>query len=236
MIIARKYKLKVIEDNAESIGGKYKGKRLGAIGDISTLSFYANKIITCGEGGAVLTNSKKIADRSYLLRDHGWLKTSDPIKRYIHLDLGYNYRMTNMQAAVGYSQLQIISKILKKRKKMLSTYTKFLSKIDKIKMRTYQNWCSPVNWLVTITIIQKNLRNKLLKFLNKSGIDARAMIKPVHQAYHFKKRFNRNNFKNSVYISNNSIHLPSFSHINAQEIRFICRKIEFFFSSKRRSN
>ena len=104
MKIARKYNLKVIEDNAESIGGKYKGKKLGTIGDVATLSFYANKIITSGEGGAVLTNSKKIAEKCYILRDHGMTKTSDPIRRYIHLDLGYNYRMTNMQAAVGFSQ------------------------------------------------------------------------------------------------------------------------------------
>ena len=114
MKIARKYNLKVIEDNAESIGGKYKGKKLGTIGDVATLSFYANKIITSGEGGAVLTNSKKIAEKCYVLRDHGLSRSSDRIKRYIHLDLGYNYRMTNMQAAVGFSQLEIINQILKK--------------------------------------------------------------------------------------------------------------------------
>ena len=101
MKIARKYSLKVIEDNAESIGGKYKGRKLGTIGDVATLSFYANKIITSGEGGAVLTNSKKIAEKCYVLRDHGTNRTSDPIRKYIHIDLGYNYRMTNMQAAVG---------------------------------------------------------------------------------------------------------------------------------------
>ena len=111
--IAKKYKLKIIEDNAESIGGRYKGKKLGTIGDLATLSFYANKIITCGEGGAVITNSEIIAKRCYMLRDHGMTKTLDPIKRYKHLDLGYNYRMTNMQAAVGFSQLETINKTLK---------------------------------------------------------------------------------------------------------------------------
>ena len=84
MKIARKYNLRVIEDNAESIGGKYKGKKLGTIGDLATLSFYANKIITSGEGGAILTNSKKIAEKCYVLRDHGMFRTSHPIKRYTH--------------------------------------------------------------------------------------------------------------------------------------------------------
>ena len=229
--IARKYNLKIIEDNAESIGGKYKGKRLGTLGDVATLSFYANKIITCGEGGAVITNSKKIAEKCYLLRDHGWLKTSDPIKRYIHLELGYNYRMTNMQAAIGYSQMEIINEILKKREKFLSIYTKYLSKIDEIKMRSYENWCSPVNWLVTIHILKKNLRNKLLKFLLKSGIDARAMINPVHQAYHFKNKFDKKDFKNSISTSKNSIHLPSATNLNKYKIRFICNKIKKFFNN-----
>ena len=113
--IAKKYKLKIIEDNAESIGGRYKGRKLGTIGDLATLSFYANKIMTTGEGGAVITNSKVIADRCYMLRDHGMTKTSDPIKRYTHLDLGYNYRMTNMQAAVGFCQLETFNITLKSR-------------------------------------------------------------------------------------------------------------------------
>ena len=127
--ISEKYNLKIIEDNAESIGARYKGKLLGTFGDLATLSFYANKIMTTGEGGAVITNSKVIAERCYMLRDHGMTKTSDPIKRYTHLDLGYNYRMTNMQAAVGFSQLESINKILKIRNKQIREYKKHLSKI-----------------------------------------------------------------------------------------------------------
>ena len=217
MKIAKKYNLRVIEDNAESIGGKYKGKKLGTIGDVATLSFYANKIITSGEGGAVLTNSKKI---------------SDPIKKYIHLDLGYNYRMTNMQAAVGFSQLEIINKILKKRNNQMLLYKKYLSQISDIKVRTFKNWCSPVHWMATITVSKKNLRNKLIYFLFKEGVDARPMIFPVHQAYHFKKYFKDKNFKNSINISKNSLHLPSSTHLSESDIKFICNKVKLFFSRK----
>jgi len=229
MKIARKYNLKVIEDNAESIGGKYKGKKLGTIGDVATLSFYANKIITSGEGGAVLTNSKKIAEKCYILRDHGMIKTSDPIRRYIHLDLGYNYRMTNMQAAVGFSQLEIINKILKKRNTQMLLYEKYLSKISEIKVRSFKNWCSPVHWMMTITVNKKNLRNKLIYFLFKEGVDARAMVNPVHQAYHFKKYFINKDFKNSINISKNSLHLPSSTYLSLKQIKFICNKIKLFF-------
>ena len=229
MKIAKKYNLRVIEDNAESIGGKYKGKILGTIGDVATLSFYANKIITSGEGGAVLTNSKKIAAKCYLLRDHGMSRSSDPIKRYIHLDLGYNYRMTNMQAAVGFSQLEIINKVLKKRNAQMLLYKKHLSKISEIKIRSFKNWCSPVHWMTTITINKKNLRNKLIYFLFKEGVDARPMVNPVHQAYHFKKYFINKDFKNSINISKNSLHLPSSTYLSLKQIKFICNKIKLFF-------
>ena len=229
MKIARKYNLKVIEDNAESIGGKYKGKKLGTIGDVATFSFYANKIITCGEGGAVLTNSKKIAEKCYILRDHGMLKTSDPIRRYIYIELGYNYRMTNMQAAVGFSQLEIIDVVLKKRNSQMLLYKKHLSQINEIKVRSFKNWCSPVHWMTTITIIKKNLRNKLIYFLLKKGVDARPMINPVHQAHHFKNYFSDKNFKNSINVSKNSIHLPSSTSLKKSEIKFICNKVKLFF-------
>ena len=226
--IAKKYNLKVIEDNAESIGGKYKGRMLGTIGDVSTLSFFANKIITTGEGGAIITNSKKIADKCYILRDHGMSKE----KKYYHIDLGYNYRMTNMQAAIGYSQIKILNKILKIRSKQLLIYKKYLSKIKEIELRSYKKWSTPIHWLTTVTINKKNLRNKLIKFLNKSGIDARQMINPVHQAKHFKKYFNKKNYKNSINISNRTMHLPSSTNLKEKEIKLICKKIYTFFKKK----
>tara|TARA_Y100000590_G_scaffold135594_1_gene155168 strand:- start:37622 stop:38728 length:1107 start_codon:yes stop_codon:yes gene_type:complete len=228
MKIARKYNLKVIEDNAESIGGKYRGKKLGTIGDVTTLSFYANKIITTGEGGAILTNSKKIAEKCAILRDHGMSKK----QRYLHVDLGYNYRMTNMQAAIGLSQIEIFNKILEKRNFQILKYSEYLSEIEQIKLRSFKKWCSPVHWLTTITLLKKNLRNKLIKFLIKNGVDARPMINPVHKAHHFKKYFNSKEFKNSIEISKNSIHLPSSTLLKEKEIKFICKKIKLFFNKK----
>ena len=225
MKIARKYNLKVIEDNAESIGGKYRGKKLGTIGDVTTLSFYANKIITTGEGGAILTNSKKIAEKCAILRDHGMSKK----QRYLHVDLGYNYRMTNMQAAIGLSQIEVFNKILEKRNFQILKYGQYLSQIEQIKLRSFKKWCTPVHWLTTITLLKKNLRNKLIKFLIKNGVDARPMINPVHQAYHFKKHFSSKEFKNSIEISKNSIHLPSSTLLKEKEIKFISKKIKLFF-------
>ena len=227
--IAKKHRLKIIEDNAESIGGKYKGKKLGTIGDVATLSFFANKIITTGEGGAILTNSNKIANSCLILRDHGMSK----VKKYLHVDLGYNYRITNLQAAVGLSQMEIISKILKKRSDQLLLYKKYLSNISEIKLRSYKSWCYPVHWLTTVTILKKNMRNKLLIFLKKSGIDARAMINPVHEAYHFRKLFKKSEYLNSYKTSKNSLHLPSSTNLNEKKIKFICEKLRYFFKNKK---
>ena len=230
MQIAKKYNLKVIEDNAESIGGKYKGKILGSIGHVSTLSFYANKIITTGEGGAVLTNSKVVADKARLLRDHAFSQTKDIIKRYNHDYLGYNYRMTNLQAAVGVSQLESINKILKRRKFIENKYNKKLNFLKEIEMRSYKKWCTPVSWLIALRLKTKNqkMRNRLIHFLQSKGIDARPMVKPVHEARHFKKMFNKKNYLNSISQSMFSFHLPSSPNLSNDKINYICNQLRLF--------
>jgi perosamine synthetase len=230
MQIAKKYNLKVIEDNAESIGGKYKGKILGSIGHVSTLSFYANKIITTGEGGAVLTNSKVVADKARLLRDHAFSQTKNIIKRYNHNYLGYNYRMTNLQAAVGVSQLESIDKILKRRKFIENKYNKKLNFLKEIEMRSYKKWCTPVSWLIALRLKTKNkkMRNRLIYFLQSKGIDARPMVKPVHEARHFKKMFNKKKYLNSISQSMFSFHLPSSPNLSNDKINYICNQLRIF--------
>ena len=112
MRIARKYNLIVIEDAAEAHGAEYKGKRIGSLGRLSCFSFYGNKVITCGEGGMIVTSDKKIADRCRRLKNLGFLKE----KRYWHEELGFNYRMTNIQAALGLAQFEQIERYIKMRR------------------------------------------------------------------------------------------------------------------------
>jgi len=104
MKIAKKYNLYIIEDAAEAHGAEYKNKKVGSFGDISCFSFYANKIITTGEGGMLLTNDEKIYERAKILKDMAFIKK----RRFLHYEIGYNYRMTNMQAAIGLAQLERI--------------------------------------------------------------------------------------------------------------------------------
>jgi len=225
MQISAKHKLKIIEDNAECIGGKYKNKLLGTIGDVATLSFFGNKIITTGEGGAVLTNNKEIAERCKMLRDHGM----SPNKKYLHLDLGYNYRMTNMQAAIGLSQVENLNLILNLRTKQMENYYTLLSNISEISLRKFSNWCTPAHWLMTIMLESRIMRNNFIEFMANQGVECRPMINPVHQALHFKDKFNGNDFPNSEYVSSISVHLPSSTNLSFSDMQYISDKIKEFF-------
>ena len=222
--IKKKYNLKLIEDNAESIGGKFKKKLNGTMGDLSTLSFFANKIITTGEGGAVLTNNKNLYLNCLEMRDHGMSIK----KRYFHKMLGFNYRMNNMQAAIGLTQIKEIKSILKKRKKQMKDYYKLLSKNRNYSVRKFENWCTPVHWLTTITLKKKNLRQKLLKYLKDNKIDARQMVNPINDSIHIKKLIKKK-FYHSDKVSKNSIHLPSSLNLTTKEISYIVNKLNNFF-------
>ena len=123
--LAKKRNLKVIEDCAEAHGAEYKGKKVGCFGDVSCFSFFGNKIITTGEGGMCLTNSNEVNDKLRVLRDHGMNKA----KRYWHDMIGYNYRMTNLQAAIGCAQLERINDILSLRQKIDNNYNMILKNI-----------------------------------------------------------------------------------------------------------
>ena len=225
--IARKYKLKIIEDNAESIGAYYKKKLLGTIGDISTLSFFSNKILTTGEGGAIITNNKKIADYCKLMRDHGM----SPKKKYKFIDLGFNYRMTNLQAAVGCSQIDDVTKILKKRNKQLENYKKYLKYSKFFYIKKNRKWCKPVHWLTTLILSSAKERKKFILYLKTNNVEARPMITPIHQAKHFKKLniYKPYELKNSNFYSTRGVHLPSATSLSLKKIKFICKKINRYF-------
>mgnify|MGYP001183143316 CR=1 FL=1 len=225
--LSKKYNFKIIEDNAESLGARYKGKIAGSLGDVSTLSFFGNKIITTGEGGAILTNNKKIYKNCLLMRDHGMSKE----KKYFHKVLGFNYRMTNMQAALGYSQMLRINKILSIRNKQFDNYKKYLKNNKSLKIRSFKKWCKGVHWLTTIHLKNKKIKYELQDWLKKNGVETRPMIFPVNFAKHIKKII-KQKFNNAAFISECSIHLPSGIDLSEKKIRYICKKINSFLEKK----
>ena len=179
--IAEERDLYLIEDCAESIGAKFQGKRVGSIGTISCFSFYGNKIITTGEGGMCLTDDKDLEARMKMLRDHGM----SPTKRYWHEVVGYNYRMTNIQAALGLSQLSKIGRILDKKIEIARIYHQNLP--EKIAMYTENEFSESVFWLFSILSRSKSEKQLILDALERNGYETRPFFYPVHSMPPYSK-------------------------------------------------
>lgn len=177
--VASRYNLSVIEDAAEAHGALYKGRKAGNLGSMGCFSFYGNKTITTGEGGMIVTDNAKLAEKLKLLRDHGMSSE----QRYLHTILGYNYRMTNLQAALGVAQLGKIDSLLHAKNQVAEKYNKLLKNIPGIKLPTNNEWALRSTWLYTITvdkdIFGKN-RDQLMAFLDSCDIDTRPTFPPMH--------------------------------------------------------
>lgn len=211
------YGIPIIEDNAEAPGGCYRDKILGSFGKVSCFSFFANKILTTGEGGMVLTNDEKLYYKLRELRDHGMSRH----KRYLFVALGFNYRMTNMQAALGIAQLERFEKILEQRQRQEELYKHMLSGNDSFSIRPQQPWSQSVHWLMTVQLNISGVRDALLERLKEKGIDCRQMIHPVHDAQHFKQHYVDREYPISKQVSYNSLHLPSSTQLTEEQIEWI---------------
>lgn len=187
--IAKKHKLHVIEDAAEAHGaevrtGKGVWKKVGSIGDVGCFSFYGNKIITTGEGGMVVTSNKKLYEYMRVLRDHG----QDPNKRYYHRVIGFNYRMTNMQAAIGVAQLERIDSFLAKKREIAASYKVALEGIAGVTCMKEAPWAKSAYWMFGILVDSPYIlsRDKLLAHLSKNGVESRPFFYPVHMLPPYK--------------------------------------------------
>jgi len=225
MAIAKKHNLVVIEDAAEAHGGTYKGKKCGSIGDISCFSFYANKIITTGEGGMVLTNNDLWAKSARKLKD---LCHSDA-KRFIHDRIGYNYRLTNLQAAIGLGELGQIDKYLKHKSWMANYYNELLADIPGIKIPTTHPGVKNVFWVYAILLDPKKFgidKNTLRQKLQEKGIGTRDFFYPPEEQPALRGIINNNEkFPNTKYASENGLYLPSGLAITKTQIKYVVTTI-----------
>ena len=225
MNVAKKKNIKIIEDAAEVIGLKYKNRMCGSFGDISTFSFYANKHITTGEGGMIVTNKKDIYEKCKSLRNLSFSKSY--FDRYNHDDIGWNYRMTNMQAALGCGQLKSINKIVKRKREIGNLYYKNLKRNKHLLFQENKNSYSKNIYWVFGVLLKKNSRSKrdfLMRALLKNKIDTRPFFLSMNKQKIFKKMkiFSKSKMPNSEYLSNNGFYLPSGLGISDSEIRYVC--------------
>jgi perosamine synthetase len=169
LALAHKYNLKVVEDAAEAHGALYKGRRVGGLGDVGIFSFYGNKIITTGEGGCVVTNDPGVAERIKLLKNHGM----DPQRRYWHPVVGYNYRLTNLQAALGLAQLERIEEFIRRKRQIARWYRECLAGYDGLTMNPEASWAKSVFWMNCVLVRKLRSweeRDLLMSNLGQYGI------------------------------------------------------------------
>ncbi len=218
--VADKYNLKVIEDAAEAHGAVYKGKMVGSLSDVSCFSFYGNKIITTGEGGICLTNDADLADRLRFLKDHGMSKD----KRYWHPEIGFNYRLTNIQAAIGLAQLENIDLIISRKRKNAALYNSFFKDVEGITIPPEKDWARNVYWMYSILVDNsfKYARDEVISRLNENGIDTRPFFYPLHQMPPY---FTTEKFEVSDKLSRQGINLPSSVKLNEEDIERIASVI-----------
>lgn len=178
MEIARRYKLIVIEDCAESHGATCRGKMTGGFGDMGCFSFYANKVITTGEGGMVVTSDDRLAERLRLFRNLGFTQP-----RFRHEVAGFNFRMTGYQAAMGVAQLDRIERVISEKRRVGQTYRRYLSGIAGVELPTEKEWARNVYWMYGIVVNPPYplTRDQLAERLRESGIDTRTFFCPMNQ-------------------------------------------------------
>ena len=225
--IKKKYKIYLIEDCAESLGSYYKKKHSGNFGDISTFSFYGNKTISTGEGGMVCTNNHKLARLVFKLKTQG-LKSNQ--KLYYHDIIGYNYRMTNVCAAIGLSQINQIKKILKRKKEIYNKYLEGFKKNLNLQVFGESKNVKSSYWLVVIILKKNNFREKLIQYLKKNRIETRPTFSPIHKMPMYNKKLNT---KNADHLGKNGICLPSFPQIKNNQIKHIIKTINHFFNENK---
>jgi perosamine synthetase len=223
MEIASKHNLYVIEDAAEAHGAEYKGRKVGSFGHISCFSFYGNKIITTGEGGMCLTNDNELAEKMRGLRDHGM----NTMKRYWHDVVGFNYRMTNLQAALGLAQLGKIERFVEKKRKIAKVYAEELSSLEGITLHPEMSWAKSVYWLYSILLNEEKIkapREELANKLGELGIETRKFFYPLHEMPIYQK-YAKFNYPVSTEISKRGLNLPSGVKLREEDVKYIAGKV-----------
>lgn len=175
--ICHKHNLVIIEDCAESHGAECRGKITGSFGDMGCFSFYANKIITTGEGGMITTNNYQLSEKLKLLRNLAFTKP-----RFRHEYAGYNFRMTALQAAMGLVQVKKINKIIEDKRRVANLYNKYLNDVPELKLPPEEQWAKNVYWMYGVVINDNNKINRdhLIDWLYNNGIDTRTFFCPIN--------------------------------------------------------
>ena len=236
--IAQKHNLLLIEDAAESLGAGVNGKKVGSFGDSAILSFCAPKVITMGEGGMILTNSRDIYEKARLLYNHGRVETTDyfsSTEQMQYVTLGYNFRMSTMTAALGIAQMEKIAKIISMRRENANYLTKGLSEIEGIETPKEPSGYFHLYQMYTVKVKgREGTRDRLKEYLNQNGIGTKIYFDPVHLSLFYRRKFGYKSGELPITekISKEVLTLPMYPDLTKGEMDYIVEKIKEFFLGK----
>jgi perosamine synthetase len=235
--VAKNNNLLLIEDSAEALGASINGKKVGSTADSSIFSFCGNKVLTTGEGGAIVTNDKAIFEKIKLIRSHGRMDTVryfDNTEQSQYLELGYNWRMSSITAALGLSQISKLDKIIKMRQENAEYISKALSKFPEIITPSSKNGSEHIYQMYTIRLSNKDVRDKLHDFLTKKSIFSKVYFNPIHLTDFYRNKFGmkENSLPVTELISQQILTIPLYPNMNLEEKKYLTDSISEFFDSK----
>ncbi len=226
--LAKKYNLKIIEDAAEAHGAEYQGVKCGNLGDIAAFSFFANKVATTGEGGMVVTNDDEIADKCRYYKNLCF--PLNGTRNYQHNDIGFNYRMSNIHAAIGLAQVEKLDFYVQQRRKIHNLYLKYLRDIPGLIFQPEKEWAKNVYWMNGVIVDKDKFginRDYLMQKLREKGIDSRLFFAGMHKQLSLIK-FGcdiSDDYPVSEYLEKNGMYLPSGSNLTEEQIKYISETI-----------
>jgi perosamine synthetase len=223
--LADQHGLAIIEDTAEAQGGQYKGRPCGGLGDISCFSFYANKLITTGEGGMLLTDDAVIADRARGLRNLCFR----PEKRFLHSELGDNFRMTNLQAAVGVAQMESMAEKVQSKRRLGQGYTERLGRLPGIQLPVEKAWATNVYWMFGIVLDERLgiAADEFARRLMALGVDTRPFFLGMHEQPVLLNLglFGGERYPVAEMLARQGLYLPSSIGLSDEEIELVCAAV-----------
>jgi perosamine synthetase len=231
LALARRRGLFVLEDAAQSHGAEYKGRRTGSLGHIGTFSFFGNKIVTSGEGGMVVTDDDVVAEKVRLLKNQG-MNTQN---RYWHPVVGYNYRMTNVAAAIGLAQLERVDWQVKGRTDVAFWYQEHLRDVPGLLWQAQKGWAKRVWFLFTLVLdgYAPSVLDELVRHLLKSGIDTRPFYHPLHTMPPYLQESYSDSFPVAERLSPRGLNLPTWAGMTSEDVQYVCNTISTYLDKKK---
>jgi perosamine synthetase len=230
--IGKKYNLKLIEDSAEALGSEYKGRKCGSFSEAGVFAFYPNKQITTGEGGVLVTDNKELSKLARSMRNQGRGESGEWLD---HERLGYNFRMDELSAALGCSQMERIEEILDKRTKIAEMYGKKLEEVEEVQVPFIAPYVSRMSWFVYVIRLKRGIdRNRLIKYLNEEGVQCKPYFTPIHLQPFYRKMFGykEGNFPITEDVTERTIALPFFNNLKEEQVDYVVEKIKEGFEKR----